>query len=259
MRRLGQHFLRYASTAKRIAAAVAAARGEMIIEIGGGHGELTAPLFELAEGAGANLMVLEKDPRLAEELRLRFPSLRVIEGDVREKLGALADKLPAGSDFKLAGNLPYYLTGFLLRQVADLKRRPKTCVFMVQKEVAERLAARPPRMNKLAASVQFWAEAKILFPVPRESFSPPPKIDSAVVKLSARKGGGGQEAYFRLVRVLFAQPRQTILNNLVRGLKQTTKQELITAVTGAGIEPTARPQEMAMEQIEVLARELDLA
>ncbi len=256
MRRLGQHFLRSSAVSQKIVSALNVSRaGEFIIEIGGGHGELTAPLEYTARKSGVVPVVIEKDLQLVAELRKRFPRLRIEEGDVRRVLAPLIHGLKP-KRYKLIGNLPYYLTAFLLRQISELKSKPTECVFMVQKEVAERIAARPPRMNKLAASVQFWAEPKILFTVPRESFSPPPEVDSAVIKLTAKKPAGGEEQYFRLVKAIFAQPRQTILNNLGRGLENVPKSELISVLKKAGLEPGARGQNASVEQIELLAMEL---
>lgn len=256
MRRLGQHFLRSLAVVKKIADAVAPKRGEIVIEIGGGHGELTHVLLESAAEAEAELIVIEKDPRLAGELRRRFPGLRLIEGDVRQKLAEVVGGLPPKKNFKLTGNLPYYLTGFLLRLISELERKPASCVFMMQKEVVERISARAPRMNKLAASVQFWAEPVVLLQAPRTLFSPPPKVDSAVIRLTCRPKTRGEEAYFRLVRALFAQPRQTILNNLSRGSKSADKLELTEAIRRAGLRPDSRPQEAGPQQIKILADKL---
>lgn len=257
--RLGQHFLKDSETQARIAAALEIQGGETIIEIGPGHGELTQELLALSDKllVKPTIIIAEKDPSLVTALQEKFTkkeNLEIIEGDAREILPSLTLKLKATS-YKLIGNIPYYLTGFLLRIIGELDPLPARVVLMVQKEVAERVYARPPQMNKLAASIQIWAAPKILFRVPREAFSPPPKVDSALLLLKPHSPSilpEEREEYYAAIKILFAQPRKTLLNNVSSGL-QSSKEEASRLLKNLNIDPSLRPQSLSLEQIERLS------
>jgi 16S rRNA (adenine1518-N6/adenine1519-N6)-dimethyltransferase len=207
---------------------------------------------------GARLVAIEKDTILADDLRAvsREPGVEIISGDV---LKILVSRFSShDSSYKIVGNIPYYLTGHLLRIVSELEHRPTRCVFMVQKEVATRMAASSGEMNRLAASVQFWADVKILITVPKRDFSPQPKIDSAVAVIDKKlkSAAADAEQYFGAVRALFAQPRKTILNNLVSGKRKAdsgreelSKDQIIRGLKDIQIAPDLRPQDLSIEQI----------
>ena len=274
MRKLGQHFLKNKKVAAAIADAVAPRTGDDVIEIGPGHGELTALLAERCNAVDAPLTVIERDPRLIEGLRSRFSNasdkkdgpdasdvaVSVIEGDALTVLPTLMEER-RNAKFLLAGNLPYYITGYLLRIIGEMPSPPERCVFMVQREVAERIIAAPPHMNRLAASVQFWATPSIILGVPRADFSPPPKVESAVLLLTAHppkskkeNGAASKDAYYRAVRALFAQPRKTIINNIAASLPPTTKEALSERLASLTLAPNARPQDLSIEGIAALAK-----
>lgn len=252
--KLGQHFLKNADAIKKIINALELKEGDVLVEVGPGHGELTSELIKKP----IKLIAVEKDEKLAGVIRSRIQSgttakLSIIVGDILKELPKLAEKI---DDYKLVGNIPYYLTGFLLRTIGELKNKPNLVVFMIQKEVAERLAAKPPRMNLLAASVQYWAEPEILFTLPPKDFDPPPKVNSAVIRLKNIKTQEhnnklDEENYYKFIKILFKQPRKTILNNLVDGLKinreETTKKLLVL-----GLNEKSRAGELTIEAIKDL-------
>ncbi|HVO28941.1 MAG TPA: 16S rRNA (adenine(1518)-N(6)/adenine(1519)-N(6))-dimethyltransferase RsmA [Candidatus Paceibacterota bacterium] len=251
---LGQHFLKNRGAAGKIVAAVGARPGDTIIEIGPGHGELTRPLA----ATGARVIAIEKDGALAEQLdKTGIPNLEVIAGDVLTMLPALA-----ADGGKLVGNLPYYLTGHLLRLISELETKPARCVFMVQKEVALRMTAAPPHMNRLAASVQFWAEPDIVANLPKSDFSPQPKVDSTVVQLEAKPAISDAAAptsaqYYAAVRILFSQPRKTLLNNLTAGRPRSAefpKDDISKILEALGANPQLRPQNLTVGQIGAIAK-----
>lgn len=260
--KLGQHFLRDRGA---VDAVIAALDPEIktVIEIGPGKGALTKPLAEALQKIGGRLFAVEKDPRLAEEARAWAPqNLEITEGDILRALPTLAPAL-APESYALVGNIPYYLTGFLLRKISELENKPKMVIFMVQKEVAERAVASPPDMNRLAASVRFWAEPKILRVVPKKSFSPPPKVDSALILLKTKAGGSKipGTAYYSAVRALFAQPRKTVLNNLSFALRSKgggAPEKALKALRKAGVHPSARPQNLSVRNIEEIAEFAEL-
>lgn len=280
--RLGQHFLHDRAVLRVVADALQIAPGDIIIEIGAGHGELTSELLALSDKLPTKppkIIALEKDSKLAEQLRTTFSArgVEIIESDVREILPSLALELKAQS-YKLVGNIPYYLTGFLLRIVGDLAPLPARAVFTMQKEVAERIAARPSHMtrsarsgssracrgmNQLAASVQFWAKPKILGIIPRSAFVPPPEVDSAIIVLTpqtdadiTQKHAEGERAnperYYAAVHALFRQPRKTLLNNIVDATN-LPKNKVAAALERMGIGSTARPHNLSLSQISALA------
>jgi len=253
MKRLGQHFLRNAAVADKIASALGVGAGDAVIEIGSGHGELTRRIVKASAGA-ANITVLEKDARLAAALVRDLPAVTVKEGDALRLLPSAVSEM-GGASWKLVGNIPYYITGKLLRLVSELPHKPERTILMVQDEVAERLSAKPPHMNRLAASVQFWADATIIARVPKGDFSPPPEVDSAVVLLALRENDGdvGQDRYYSAVRAVFSQPRKTILNN-VAAHADKSREFIEKTLAQAGINASERPQDLAIDNVATIAK-----
>jgi len=257
MPRLGQHFLKNKSVVKKIADALELRDGDLVIEIGPGHGELTAAI---AAKADVKIIAIEKDARLAQLLRdafLKKSEMEIVEGDALKVLPDLTqEKIPTTKPWKLAGNIPYYITGKLLRTVSELDHKPERSVIMVQREVAVRICATPPHMNRLAASVQFWADVKIVMHVPKEDFSPVPDVDSAVIVLTAKtpQANIGSDRYYGAVHAVFSQPRKTILNNVAAGAKNgLPKQEIEGSIKKLGLDPGARPQNLTTKDIESIA------
>lgn len=208
--RLGQHFLIKGSLLERIAAAACPTEEPLVIEIGPGRGALTERLLRRA----ARVTAIELDAMLVEHLRAKFAAedrLTVIHDDV------LSVDLEQWGPAPIVGNLPYYITSPILDKVSRLQF-PRA-VFLVQKEVAERLAAQPGGRDYgfLTVEIAVRAEVKRLFTVKPSAFHPPPKVDSAVVLLQPRplpEGIGDPEAFLRFVAHCFRHKRKTIRNNL---------------------------------------------
>ncbi|MFH1161710.1 MAG: rRNA adenine dimethyltransferase family protein [Candidatus Jorgensenbacteria bacterium] len=156
-------------------------------------------------------------------------------------------------NYKIVGNIPFYLTGRLLRVIGDLITNHQSLitrvVLTVQQEVAERIIAKPPKMNLLAASIQLWAAPTIVGYIPRKEFSPPPKVDSAILALDTKVPAYDPAAYYTLVHALFKQPRKTILNNLTAGDPRVARHEVAEKLRGAGMKPEGRPQDLSVEDI----------
>jgi 16S rRNA (adenine1518-N6/adenine1519-N6)-dimethyltransferase len=208
--RLGQHFLIRESVLNRIAAAVCPEPQDLVIEIGPGRGALTRKLLERA----ARVVAIEVDPNLADRLRREYaaePRLEVVEADVLETDLARWGRAP------IAGNLPYYITSPILERALDA--HPPHAVFLIQKEVADRLVARPGSRDYgyLTVRTAFFARARLLFEVKPAAFHPPPKVDSAVVLLksnAAPEGIADPQAFLRFVAHCFRHKRKTLRNNL---------------------------------------------
>ena len=207
-RKLGQHFLASASILNRIAAAVCPSPEPLVIEIGPGKGALTEKLLELA----GHVVAIEVDSDLVDHLRARFPTpnLQVIQADV------LTVDLAQWPGIPIVGNLPYYITSPILEKTT--RANPPRAVFLIQKEVAQRLTAKPGTRDYGYLTVQtaMFAAAKVLFEVSRGSFRPPPRVDSAVVLLEPRPSAIEDQAPFlEFISRSFRQKRKTLRNNLV--------------------------------------------
>lgn len=255
---------------EKIVSALALEDGDRVIEIGSGHGELTTPLVRAAENAHAKrceIFCIEKDHALIGGLEQfaaqensamgdagddvsTSPRVTVIEGDALKLL-------PNMIATKIVGNIPYYITGKLLRTIGELEHKPARTVLLIQKEVAERICAAPPDMNRLAASVQFWADTEIVAHVPRKDFSPAPEVDSAVIVLDTNNHAARDldpVLYYRAMRAIFAQPRKTLLNNLSSAAGKTVKKNEVAAqIEKIGLNPDARPQDLSIDQIVSIA------
>ncbi len=210
-RRFGQHFLFRKSILDRIAEAACGERTPLVVEIGPGKGALTESLLERSD----KVVAIEVDPHLVHYLHQKFRDpieqgrLEVIEGDVLKTdiSGAV-----------ITGNLPYYITSPILEKVFALGDAWSRAVFMMQSEVADRLAAKPGTRDfgYLTVQTQVHAEPEILFKVPRDAFRPPPKVDSAVVRLVRRQFSEVDDpaSFLKFASMCFRHKRKTLRNNL---------------------------------------------
>ncbi|MBU6141781.1 ribosomal RNA small subunit methyltransferase A [Patescibacteria group bacterium] len=254
---LGQHFLKNKTAARKIVNALAIKPGDTVIEIGPGKGALTGDLHRAVTNAKGKLILVEIDRDIAVTLHEKYSSDPVVKIVNADALTALPEVIAGLEDrpYAIIGNIPYYITGKLLRTIGDLPHLPQRTVLMIQKEVAERVSARPPRMNLLAAAVQLWAEPKLLFTLSPEDFDPPPQVNSAVISLGNRPAQADEhdrDAYYRLLHIIFKQPRKTLLNNLAEGASQT-KSELEELIAPLGYDQKTRPQELSVDRIRTLA------
>lgn len=255
MRKLGQHFLKNKSALRLIAESLDLAAQDIIIEIGPGHGELTE---FLAAANVKKIIAIEKDGDLFESLKKKFRGddrVDIVPGDALTMLPTVIQNYKFKIlNYKIAGNIPYYITGHLFRVVSELEHKPERCAFTIQKEVAERICSVPPRMNRLAASVQFWASAKIVKVLPPGDFSPPPKVSSAIIALeTVRQDHVEAGHYYAAVRALFAQPRKTLVNNIAKatGQKGGAVAEKLSSI---GMIPGDRPQNLSVSDIVAIAK-----
>ena len=222
-RKLGQVFLKNQKISQKIVKELEIKKGEIVVEIGPGTGFLTQELILSNE----KIIAIEKDPKLIGYLKEKFANnknLILIEGDIREilkeeKIQEIIQSKDYNKGYKIVGNIPYYLTSYLLRLLMELENKPKLVVLMVQKEVAQRIAAQPPKMNLLSVLTQFYFQPKIIQIVKKGNFSPPPKVDSAIIKLTPWKNQYNsnpklEKTFIQLVKAGFAQPKKTLINNL---------------------------------------------
>jgi 16S rRNA (adenine1518-N6/adenine1519-N6)-dimethyltransferase len=207
--RLGQHFLTRGSILEKIAQAACPERCSLAVEIGPGKGSLTQHLLERAE----RVVAIEVDPYLVHYLRQKFRDfahLTIVESDV------LKTDLAQWGPAVIAGNLPYYITSPILQKVFSTGAAWRRAVFLVQKEVAERLTTAPGSRDYgyLTVQTRLYSDPEYLFTVSRTAFQPPPKVDSAIIWLSPKPVPVDAEAFLRFAGVCFHLKRKTLRNNL---------------------------------------------
>lgn len=241
---LGQHWLQDRSILSEIAEAAEIGPEDTVLEIGPGLGTLTSELLRRAK----NVIAVEFDPELARKLPGQFPGkkLQVIHEDI---LSYDLKKLPAG--YVVVANVPYYITSRIVQKLMTSSNRPRVAVLLVQKEVAERIAAGPGDMSILAISAQVYAEAKLDIEVPREFFTPPPKVDSQVVVLTSRKQplvpSTDEKAFFRMVKAGFSAKRKKLRSSLSGGLVMS-KPAVEALLLNANVSPDARAEDLSIEE-----------
>lgn len=259
--RLGQHFLHDGRVLNAIVSALDLSANDDVVEVGPGRGVLTKAL---AEHAGT-ITAIELDGGLVVELRRMFAmndKVVIIHGNVLDlDPCALPFKrtLEEGIEapvYKLAGNIPYYVTGALLRMYLETKCKPSSAVLMVQLEVAQRMLAKPGDMNLLAVSAQLYARPSMVIRVPPRAFRPAPKVYSAVVKLEVLPqpsvATGDVEQFFTVVRAGFSTRRKQLVNALENGLP-IPKPELREIVDEAALPPKARAEDLSLQDWSRLA------
>lgn len=255
---LGQNFLIDKKALVQIVRAAKLSKKDTVLEIGPGLGVLTEKLAQQAK----KVIAVEKDKRMfeaVEEILKDFSNVEIIHGDILKSFKSLMPK----SEYKVAANIPYYLTSPLIRLLLESENPPRQMVLLVQKEVAQRICARPPKMNLLAVSVQFYGRPQIISYVPKKSFWPQPKVDSAIVKITLRGATPRKKAvflnyrakFFKLVKAGFSSPRKQLVNNLSEKLKldrEQTKKALIQS----GLSSQTRAQNLSLEDWETLSSQL---
>lgn len=252
-KRFGQHFLSDPRLLGRIADTLGATEHDTVIEIGPGRGALTAQLLERA----GRVIAIEVDRDLSAMLRARWkdePRFSLVEGDVlQQSLGALA-----GGPYLLVGNVPYNITTPILFHAMG-RPRPQRAVYLVQREVAERVVAAPDdeAYGALSANVQALARAEMLFGVPAKAFNPPPKVESAVLRITPREDpviAPDEEEPFRvLVQGAFGLRRKQ-MRRVVRTLWSLDAERAEAVLSRAGIEAEARPETLGAAEFARLLR-----
>lgn len=237
---LGQNFLKNKGIVERIIKEANLKKQDVVLEVGPGEGVLTTELAKRVK----KVVAIEKDQRFVDLLRsFNIKNLEVIKGD------ALKEKINF-KNYKLIANIPYYITSPLIRKFLEGRSIPNEMILMVQKEVAKRICAKPPKMSLLAVSVQYYAKPEILFIVSRENFDPVPKVDSAVIRITPLFKQRN-DSFFKLVKAGFSNPRKQILNNLSKGLDKS-KEETASLLLENDIKPEKRAESLSIEDWEKL-------
>jgi len=242
--KLGQNFLIDRSVIRKFLKAADLASGDLVLEIGPGIGNLTREIAKKVR----KVIAIEKDPKLIRILNeeLRIKNVEVIEGDV---LKILHSTFHIPRPFKVVANLPFYLTSPVIRQFLERWNvRPSTMTLIVQKEVAQRICSRPPKMNFLAVLVQFYGEPKIISYISKRSFWPQPKVDTAILRITQIRTDEKTDShrFFKIVSAGFSQPRKQLVNNLARKLK-LDKKEIAIWLEKNKIQPAQRAETLSIK------------
>lgn len=257
---MGQNFLINPSVCPRMAEACGAGPGRGVLEIGPGIGVLTEQLALRADKVVAVELDRRLPPLLAETLAA-YPHVEIVQGDILKMDLPLLLKEKFGSmPVSVCANLPYYITSPIVMTLLESRLPIDNLTVMVQKEAAQRLCARPGtrEAGAVTLAVQYYARPEILFPVSRGSFLPAPNVDSAVIRLTIRReppcSVRDEAVLFRAVRAAFGQRRKTLLNSLCSGGWE--KAAVAQALKETGLAPTARAEELALEDFARLANRL---
>ncbi len=216
---LGQNFLIDKKVVKKIIKAANLKSTDTVLEIGPGLGALTKDLAKKVK----QVIACEKDQKLCKILKeglKDFKNIEIINQDIL-KSQITNYKSQTNSKFKIqnykiVANLPFYIAAPVIRKFLETKFPPKEMVLLVQKEVAQRICQKPPRMNLLAISVQFYAKPEIVSYVSKKSFWPQPKVDSAIIKIVPQKKYNiNKDLFFKVVKAGFSHPRKQLVNNLL--------------------------------------------
>lgn len=251
---LGQHWLNDEASLQAMCDAVEVGIEDVILEIGPGPGALTKKLVKQAK----QVVAVEFDDMLAKTLasRITDKNLTIVHQDILK-----FDLTTLPTQYKVVANIPYYLTSNLLRTLAESSNPPAEIALLVQKEVAQRVAAGPGDMSLLSVSVQLYYEPTLKQLVPAYLFTPPPKVDSQILSLVRRKkpliNDADSQHFFLVVKAGYAARRKTLLNSLSGGLR-LDKPATTAAIEQAGLNPKARPQELSLEDWRKLAQQISL-
>jgi len=250
---LGQHWLKDRVVLSDIAEAAKITPFDTVLEIGPGLGTLTSELLRRAE----KVIAVELDGELAAKLPGQFPgkTLQVVHEDI---LTYDLSHLP--KDYIVVANVPYYITSKIIQKLLTDANKPKRIVLLIQKEVAERLAAEPGNMSILAVSAQIYAEVHLDQIVPARFFTPPPKVDSQVVVVQTRPAPlvapEDEKKFFRVVKAGFSSKRKKLRSSMSAGLG-LTKPDTEVLLKRANISPDVRAEALSIEQWSALTKIVD--
>lgn len=243
---MGQNFLNDKNQIRKIIDSAAVEKDDIVLEIGPGLGAITVGLASKAR----KVIAVEKDEAVAKSLKasladLEIKNVQIINEDILKLFKDNKLAVRGLKKYKVVANIPYYLTSFLIRNLLEIKNGPKDIFLMIQKEVAQRICSQPPHTNLLAISVNYYAAPKILFYVPRNSFWPKPKVDSAVIRIKP-KGLEKNDELFKIVKAGFSHPRKQLLNNLSKELKINRGEAELWLKSG-NINPEQRAETLSVE------------
>jgi 16S rRNA (adenine1518-N6/adenine1519-N6)-dimethyltransferase len=243
-KRFGQNFLVDEDLPQKIVATAEIDAKDTVLEIGPGIGAITHALAQKAKW----VIAIEKDREMVNILQDTLEGLKnvkVIQGDV---LKVPFPELQLPTPYQVIGNLPFYLTAPVIRRFLEMKEvRPLSLTLVVQKEVAQRICSKPPRMSILANAVQFYANPELISVISKKSFFPQPKVDAALIKITPKSlPMRDSKMFFDVVRAGFSHPRKQLLNNLAQGLKKS-REDISAWLQKNNISPQQRAETLGVD------------
>jgi len=263
-KQLGQNFLTDKGAIDNIIKAACLGPDDIVLEIGPGLGTLTQEIAKKAK----KVIGVEKDPKMVEIMGETLKDIKnseIIQEDILKFKDCSKTK-----NYKLMGNLPFYLTSPIIRKFLERKNKPEKMILLVQKEMGQRICAKPPDMSILAVSVQIYSKPEIMGYVPKKSFWPQPKVDSAIIKIvpriisetssefASKTTANGvsknptivsffdSQLFFRIVKAGFSQPRKQLVNNLSKGLN-IKKEKALTWLEKNNIKSSRRAETLSIQ------------
>jgi 16S rRNA (adenine1518-N6/adenine1519-N6)-dimethyltransferase len=262
---LGQNFLIDTNILKKIVGFAELKETSSAIEIGPGIGALTEQLARSSKKVVAFEIDQRLLPILAETLS-PYSNVKIIHEDVlkADVKGVIAEEFQEIDDLMVVANLPYYVTTPIIMKLLEEQLPIRGIVCMLQKEVADRISAKPgtKEYGSLSIAIQYYTEAEVVMIVPKTVFVPQPNVDSAVIRLIKREKPAvdvkDEDFFFQVTRMSFAQRRKTLLNNLTSGLPdgKQKKDLILEALQTSGIDPARRGETLSLEEFAQLANEL---
>ncbi len=242
LKRLGQNFLINKKVLNDFIDACDLKKNDIVLEIGPGLGTITQEIAKKVK----TVITIEKDKKMCEIMKqiLRdFENIEIINQDILK----IFNSQFSISNYKVVGNLPFYITAPVIRKFLETKNQPKEMVFIIQKEVGQRICAKPPKMNLLAVSVQFYAKPKVVSYLPKNSFWPQPKVNSTIIKIIPQKQViVNTKLFFEVVKAGFVHPRKQLRNNLSKRLKMN-KEKTEQWLLKNNIQPNQRAETLKVQ------------
>jgi 16S rRNA (adenine1518-N6/adenine1519-N6)-dimethyltransferase len=253
---LGQHFLTSEGAVDNIIETSNLSKKDLVLEIGPGRGVLTTAILK----TGAGLIAVEKDDVLIEPLKTKFEKeiktgkLEIVHADILE---TDIEKIVGGNKYKLVANIPYYITGEIIRKFLTSNKKPELLTILVQKEVAERIVAKNGKESVLSLSVKFFGEPFYIQTVKKGSFNPPPNVDSAILRVEIRKKKNEirEEEFFKAVKTGFSSKRKKLISNLSAVYEKDT---LTKAFLELKMNENTRAEDLGLEKWIELLKQVNL-
>lgn len=256
-KKFGQNFVVDEEVIEKVVKAANLKPDDYVVEVGPGLGILTVALVEKVR----KVLAVELDKKVysaAKEILAPYANVELMQSDVLKLSNQKIIQVLGSQTYKVVANLPYSITSAALRKFTEYEPRPDLCVFMVQREVAQRVCAKPGDMSMLSFAVQYYGNPEIVDFVPRSSFWPEPEVDSAILKIEvlgrrSRVVGIDEKRLFQIVRIGFSSRRKQLQNNLSAGLR-LSRQQIIDALREVSLEAKVRPQELSVGNWIALSR-----
>lgn len=258
---LGQNFLKDEGVLDKIVEAGELSPDDNVLEIGPGEGALTKKLLEKVD----RVLAIEKDERMKDnssqlqQLSEGNDGLKLHFGDILDV--NLSEVLQKNNfdEYKVIANIPYYITGKIVRLLFEQEKYPECIVILVQKEVADRICAKNGKQSILSLSVQYYAKVEVIDYVPREAFDPAPKVDSAILRIRPFQeqiyNESEDKKFFKLVKIGFSSPRKVLINNLKNGFK-IRREELEGIFKSLRLDQNIRAEKMTIDNWQQLDKKI---